>query len=240
MTDELRAQKPVVILGMHRSGTSCLTGIVQSAGVELGEVFTNNPFNLKGNRELLAIMKLNDALMERNGGAWDRPMLVSEWDDAQLAAGQEIVRELRSRSSKRIGFKDPRSLFTLPFWNTVIPEQDRIGTLRHPMRVAASLAQRNSRFDLASSLRLWTAYNQRLREEHDRQAFPIVDFDQTEPQYLKDVKAKLTKFSLVPNPGSTFFDNTLRNQLATPIDGELPQPVLELYTDLKARCYVPA
>ena len=40
----------ICVVGMHRSGTSCLTGIMQRMGIELGEVFTENEFNKKGNR----------------------------------------------------------------------------------------------------------------------------------------------------------------------------------------------
>lgn len=41
----------VLILGMHRSGTSCLAGSLQEAGLYLGEVNTAAPHNAKGNRE---------------------------------------------------------------------------------------------------------------------------------------------------------------------------------------------
>ena len=41
----------VVILGMHRSGTSCLTGSLQDKGLYLGQVSQRGTFNKKGNRE---------------------------------------------------------------------------------------------------------------------------------------------------------------------------------------------
>lgn len=40
----------VIVLGMHRSGTSCLTGLLQQAGVALGNVVKEAAHNKKGNR----------------------------------------------------------------------------------------------------------------------------------------------------------------------------------------------
>jgi hypothetical protein len=58
---------------MHRSGTSCLTGTLESWGVVLGDVHRGNPFNAKGNRESQKIMDLHDRIMAANGGSWLRP-----------------------------------------------------------------------------------------------------------------------------------------------------------------------
>ena len=73
----------LVVLGMHRSGTSCLTGTIEQCGVALGEVFTENPYNKKGNRESAQIQALNNDVLETNGGAWDRPVAVTKWTDQQ-------------------------------------------------------------------------------------------------------------------------------------------------------------
>ncbi len=63
----------IAILGMHRSGTSCLAGSLQQAGLYLGEVVEQAPHKKRGNRESLVIRSLNDRLLEENGGAWDSP-----------------------------------------------------------------------------------------------------------------------------------------------------------------------
>ena len=49
--DELADTQPIVILGMHRSGTSCLAGCLEELGLHLGTVITSAPHNKKGNRE---------------------------------------------------------------------------------------------------------------------------------------------------------------------------------------------
>ena len=63
-------QRPrtVVVLGMHRSGTSLLAGTLQEAGLELGEVVHSAPHNRKGNRESISIRTLHEDLLERSGG----------------------------------------------------------------------------------------------------------------------------------------------------------------------------
>ena len=72
------AANSICVLGMHRSGTSCLTGILQNFGVELGEVFTENPHNKRGNRENSRIVFLNEALLTYNDAAWNKPAVISK------------------------------------------------------------------------------------------------------------------------------------------------------------------
>ena len=49
MTEPVTA--PVAIVGMHRSGTSCLAGCLEDLGLTLGKVNRAAPHNLKGNNE---------------------------------------------------------------------------------------------------------------------------------------------------------------------------------------------
>ena len=65
--------KVIAVLGMHRSGTSCLTGLLEDSGVYLGNVSKKNPHNLKGNQENLRIIHLHDAVLSDNGATWDNP-----------------------------------------------------------------------------------------------------------------------------------------------------------------------
>ncbi len=46
----LSTHKTVLILSMHRSGTSCLAGSLQQGGMYLGDVYEHSPHNIKGNR----------------------------------------------------------------------------------------------------------------------------------------------------------------------------------------------
>ena len=54
----------VAILGMHRSGTSAVAGMLAEQGVEFGPVRMRNRFNRRGNRELPALNRLHEELRE--------------------------------------------------------------------------------------------------------------------------------------------------------------------------------
>ncbi len=227
----------ICVLGMHRSGTSCLTGIMQGLGVELGEVFTENLHNKRGNRENGRIVFLNDAVLRANGGAWNDPVVVSTWNAPMAAERDAIIAELSGRGAQDWGFKDPRTLFTLPFWLEAIPAPRFIGTFRHPHRVALSLNQRDQS-PLEAGWELWRRYNQRLLELADEHGFALVDFDLPDAAYLDSVIAALVALGLNPEraaQGRSFFDPALRNQAGSPTEVALPTAVADLYTQLRDR-----
>ncbi len=229
-----QTQKTLCVLGMHRSGTSCLTGIVQRCGVELGEVFESNPFNKQGNREHPRIMELNEALLRYNGGSWDQPVVVNQWSSAQVQEMESIVADLSGRGSTWWGFKDPRFLFTLPFWATAITPM-YIGTLRHPMSVARSLRHRNG-MELSDGLRLWYAYNRRLLGVLLQQSFPLVNFDLPAEAYLDDVVKKLLGLGLPQNrvkESVKFFTEDLRHHVMVSEGDAMPDDISGLYGQLQ-------
>src|SRR5918992_1057883 len=65
---ELRDKGIVAVLGMHRSGTSAIAGMLADHGVELGPVSEQNRFNPRGNREIRELNRLHDRILERSGG----------------------------------------------------------------------------------------------------------------------------------------------------------------------------
>jgi hypothetical protein len=220
---------------MHRSGTSCLTGILQNFGVELGEVFTENPHNKRGNRENSRIVFLNEALLSYNDAAWNKPAVISKWTPEMVAERDAIIRELTSRPMPYWGFKDTRTLFTLPFWLEGLNQPRFIGTFRHPHRVALSLNKRDGA-PFEQSWELWRLYNERLLAVLHSYNAPLVDFDAPADGYLDDTLAKLIGLGLDETNAAKareFFDAGLRNQSAAPIDDvELPETVAKLYARL--------
>jgi hypothetical protein len=230
----------ICVLGMHRSGTSCLTGIMQSFGVELGEVFTENAANKRGNRENSRIVQLNEALLKKNSGAWYRPVIVSKWSWLQTRERKRIISQLQANSAGQWGFKDTRTLFTLDFWLEGIAktheEVSFIGTFRHPHRVALSLNKRDNA-PIDQCWELWHTYNTRLYELAQTNNFPLVDFDLPADEYLEDALTKLIQLGLNEDKAAIareFFDADLRNQAHTPVDTvELPAHVTELYQALQ-------
>lgn len=223
---------PVLILGMHRSGTSCLAGVLEDAGVWLGDVKRQSAHNAKGNRENPEVMALNDAVLSGFGAAWNAPPDGALTWDEHLAETRDQI--LAGYPSDRVwGFKDPRTLFTFDFWHAVLPQVRLVGSLRHPIAVARSLQARN-KMPLDQGIALWTAYNQRLHalaQVHDVQ---ILSFDGSPAHYRANVARLIDVLGLTtPSDQLGFFDEGLRHQTASDADIPLPADTATLYAQLQ-------
>jgi hypothetical protein len=229
------SSKGICVLGMHRSGTSCLTGVLQDWGVFLGDVRTESGFNRRGNRENPEIRRLNDDVLKASGGTWhDLPETVS-WNDEHRRRRDAILGNYFAH--QLWGFKDPRLLFTMDGWLEALPDLQFVGTYRHPLLVARSLQRRND-FAVEKGLGLWFAYNQRLLADHQKLGFPIVSFDRAEPEYresLTKLRDILRERDLPLNKTDiAFFDEELRHTDVT--DGaDLPVDIAQLYRELEDR-----
>jgi hypothetical protein len=200
----------ICVLGMHRSGTSCLAGSLEEAGVYLGEVQRQNPYNLKGNCEHLKIVELHDDLFAASGGSWDDPPQKVVWSEKHKKMRDEII--CKYNNVPLWGFKDPRALFTLDGWMEVLPEIMFVGTFRHPLAVACSLERRN-KFTLEKGFQVWEAYNQRLLDYYTRQNFPVISFDLEEDAYRKKLTTLLPRLGLSLSADKfVFFEADLRHE----------------------------
>lgn len=224
----------IIILGMHRSGTSCLTGCLEQLGLNLGEVSDFNDYNLKGNKEDESISALNEQLLRYNGGCWRDPPVQIEWTIEHERMRDRILKTYAKLPSP-IGMKDPRMLFTLPFWQQELPPFFLLGSFRHPLNVAQSLyARKNLRIEMSEGLNLWHRYNQKLLDLTKQQAFDLVNFDMPADAYLADVLHKAQKLGLRKQTQTLdFFDRSLRNQDSTDnVRLTCPDTQLDLYHEL--------
>ena len=221
---------------MHRSGTSSLAGCLQQMGLYLGKVFEENPFNLRGNRENERIMRLNDALLHHNGGSWSTPRPVMKWNEEHCEERDAIIREFEEAPVPMWGFKDPRMLFTFPFWEIALPNARLAGTFRHPANVARSLTHRNN-MHIDDGINLWGLYNGRLIDILRNRVCPIVSFDVPADQYLMAVDLIAEhiglRLSADHDPAASFFDKTLR-QDKPEITVDLPAHIQNTYRELNA------
>jgi len=224
--------KPVIILGMHRSGTSCLAGSLEQAGLHLGQVNTKAPHNAKGNRENRDIMDLNDTVLSAVGGSWDNPPSSSvPWSADQIAARDALIATYPT--NKVWGFKEPRTLFTLEGWLDALPDARLVGTFRHPLAVAQSLSTRN-KFSIEQGMDLWMAYNQRLLQISQRREVSMMCFDWTPQHYSRALGDLSIRLGLTPpSTGFDFFETPLRRNSVIQ-DQELPSGVRDLYLAMEA------
>ncbi len=216
---------------MHRSGTSCLTGSLQEAGLALGDHHTWNPHNLKGNRENQFIVDINDRVLAENGAAWDAPPAREpRWSERDLAAARELFSGYAQLSP--FGFKDPRTLLVLDGWKSLFPHMQFIGIFRHPLAVVKSLDTRGG-MTRERGCDLWYEYNRRLLREYRRRPFPILCFDDGVEQFqhkLRNVLAQMG-FDTAGWQGE-FYDVALKSAAADG-DDALPWRVRRLYRKLQ-------
>ena len=225
-----RPQRVVAVLGMHRSGTSALTGSLQKQGLYLGRVSTQNVHNPKGNREATEIRMLNEDVLRSSGGAWDRPPRDVSWEPQHTERARVVLAE--HAGHEVWGFKDPRTLVTLAGWLELVPDLERVGVFRHPADVARSLERRN-RMDADDAVALWRVYNEALLEEQRREPFPLLCFDEDPPVLQEKLLAIGRALRLTGHPGEErFFTPELRGTEQGPAVAPAAQA---LYDELLAR-----
>jgi hypothetical protein len=180
----------VLILGMHRSGTSMLARLLASEGLPLGTTLLNRRTrdNAHGCWEQAEIVHIHEALLNAFDRTWHGPnglmTLPEGWLGRQECrmAKQRLVaivaREI-AEAGGLWGFKDPRTLRFLPLWREIIAELGldpvHILAARAPAAVAASLVKRNRlRHDFAEAL--WAANTLTLLGAGPQLA-AVVDYD---------------------------------------------------------------
>jgi len=226
----------ICIVGMHRSGTSCVTGTLQQAGLFLGNCHTWNPHNKKGNRENQAFVDLNDDVLATNGGAWDKPPRKPKWSVPQMERASALLED--NFAEAPLGFKDPRTLLVLQGWKQVYPDIQFVGVLRHPNAVAQSLKMRGD-MPADQALALWYTYNHALLKEFQRKPFPILCFDQEEAVFQQKIDKLADTLGLNQRAnGQQFYDEQLRTSNSNPkqMEKALPWRLKRLYNRLLKHC----
>jgi hypothetical protein len=151
----------VFVLGMHRSGTSATTRVVNLLGVPTcrpGDLLQDVRGNPKGHWESRSLVAFNDRLLRRLGGAWwCPPSLAPGWVNElpwlPLDEGRRVFKA--AHPTAQWVWKDPRNCSTLPFWRAALDEMPvAILVLRNPLAIVRSLQQRN-RFGPRFVLVLW-------------------------------------------------------------------------------------
>lgn len=217
---------------MHRSGTSCLVGSLQQAGLQLGKYHSWNRFNQKGSRENQDIVDFHDALLSANGASWDRPPARLRYTDADLDQARALLD--RYSGAGLWGFKDPRTLLALQLWQEVAPGLRCVGVYRHPRAVAESLRRRSGgRMDGERAVELWQHYNSLLLDAWKREHFPVVCFDWREAEFRARVDSIAAALGLPGSSGQApFYSSDLMHFQAVSWDG-IPRRSRRLYEALQ-------
>jgi len=224
--DALAHVQPVVIFGMHRSGTSCLAGCLEELGLQLGNVITSAPYNLKGNRENPDIWPIHDAILSRVGAAWDKPPdgIVS-WASEHVTAMRQFLKGYQTLPEPW-GLKDPRITLLLDGWFSIVPRLRLVASIRHPVAVAKSLAARNG-FAEERSFSLWERYNREVLRWHSLTGCPVVNYD--DPCYEQKVRQIATDLGLPADRPLAFRSSELNHH---GVSQQPPETVANLWSEL--------
>lgn len=158
-------QTALLILGMHRSGTSALTRVVNLLGVELGTDLMDaaEGNNERGFWEHQGVVTRHDRLLADLGMCWDDPRAMpADWLDHPATraarADLEAIIDAEFSDAALWGVKDPRMCRLLPLWREMLAARGVQVTvlhmLRHPLEIARSLERRDN-MPRGRALMLW-------------------------------------------------------------------------------------
>jgi hypothetical protein len=155
MDARLTACSPLLVIGMHRSGTGLAADLLSRLGVFMGA-------DLEGDNESVTFLRINEGIFHQCATFWSEPLpvhvLLAQPEQVERIAA--LVRDTLGTlfadytgasgfapgatptPTPPFGWKDPRNTFTLPVWRTIFPQLKAIHVLRHGVDVAASLARR--------------------------------------------------------------------------------------------------
>jgi len=157
--DDARACGQIVVLGMHRSGTSSVAGLLARMGAWPGDdsALLIGPDNPRGHYELGALHGACLRRLEAAGGDWKHPPM-SAPDAAVDAFRREAAAVLDTLDARRPWFvKEPRLCLIVRELLPLLTRPVFVHVVRDPIEVAASLEARDG-LGRDEALALWERY----------------------------------------------------------------------------------
>jgi hypothetical protein len=249
---KIKSNKLVVVLGMHRSGTSAITRGLQVMGVALGDrMMPPSPsVNAKGFWEDIDLNALNIELLKAVDSDWQRLTAIDPIDVGVLRKHGYFLRAVELLRTKIhdipvFGFKDPRVAKLLPFWKEVFThcqlDVNFVVAIRNPLSVVKSLAKRDGIEPIQSYL-LWLGHVIASLTGSAGSKRVLVDYDRL-MQSTDDELNRMAKYlGLEVDPveseqySTEFLDGELRHTIYDlndlMLDDACPPIVREVYGDL--------
>jgi hypothetical protein len=167
MTDAAAPRPALLVLGMHRSGTSALTRVLALHGIGLpAEEMPAAPDNPLGFWEPPGVQRFDDRLLARLDRAWDdpRPVPLEDLPPTERAAFEEEALAILAAEfpgAAPFVLKEPRMARLLPFWRPVLARAGvaprAVLPVRNPLEIMESLARRNE-VPSETALLLWLGH----------------------------------------------------------------------------------
>lgn len=174
----------IVVLGMHRSGTSALAGVLQTAGVWMGDnLYPGDDWNAKGYFEDRALVAMNERMLAALGRRWESlappiPTTLASLDGFLDEACALLMQQLGGQPM--LAVKDPRLCHLLPFWQRAFArcglDERYVLAIRSPSAVCRSLSRRDG-FGWSRSAWLWTGHTMAAVDSAQDRPSMLIDFD---------------------------------------------------------------
>lgn len=144
----------LIVLGMHRSGTSAISGVFAKLGAQPPKnLMPPTPDNPLGYWESTEVMKFHDSILESAGSSWsDWESFNSDWLDSpaglDLQERLSALLEAEYGESRLILVKDPRMCRFFAIWEKALSALGFVSKIvvpvRHPLEVIGSLKKRDN------------------------------------------------------------------------------------------------
>lgn len=233
----------VVVLGMHRSGTSLVASMLDAMGVDMGAeqmgASIGQPF---GHWEDLDFVRMNDHVIGDNAGTWDDPQEIDfrkAWPEVAMLATTKAHPELTGSETREPGawwgWKDPRNCLTVGVYHQYLDNPHYVVVDRSRDAVIASLEWREGKagdhwgdlYDLYIGQRecFLTAVNApALRLRYESIVIDALNQAQLIAAFLGMGRAEARKAAVVVKPRSLeipqeYVVNLSRTQVGAPNDG---------------------
>jgi hypothetical protein len=154
----------ILVLGMHRSGTSAMARIVNFLGAAMPRhLVPANKWNPRGYWESAPLVNLHDQLLAALDSTWDDWRTPGKsWKESDAAnrfAGKlRLVIDEEYANAPLFVLKDPRMCRTLPYWMSILEKSGirsaPIIIVRNPLEVAESLKARDG-MSFEKAMLLW-------------------------------------------------------------------------------------
>lgn len=252
MSNSFITKKIVVVLGMHRSGTSAVTRSLQALGVALGDRImpAAEGNNAKGFWEDIDLNALNVEMLAAVACDWQNPAMLGASDVEALCKQGFLLRAVEMLRSKTVntpifGFKDPRVAKLLLFWKKVFEhcqfDVAYVLPVRNPLSVYKSLAARDG-MSAEHAYFLWLGHVLGSLADSAGARRTLVDFDRLMQSPKRELERMAAQLDLAVDPAELesfedqFLDQGLRHSVYElndlSIDVACPPLVHEVYAKL--------
>lgn len=176
-----RIEELIVVLGMHRSGTSLTAQIINEIGIPVigkqGILANGDQYNPQGYWETSELVTINQRVLLSLGSEWDNVPRFSPqwWEKWELNGLRKRARGFVEHITQDKGtWKDPRMSLTYPFWAPILPKHRFVVCVRNPLNVSLSLERRDN-MPMLDALNLWMVYTAHAIR-HSYQENPLIVF----------------------------------------------------------------